>query len=92
MKARRKPTAAMLVADEKRIERARKVRDAAFDAALTGCPHDMGCGTWIEQHAAPALQDAYRAADQALLAAEQSAIDRGTMYRASFNLMTAIRW
>ena len=89
---RRKPTAAMLAADEKRIERARKARDAAFDKALAGCPHDMGCGTWIRQHATPALREAYDAADQALLAAEQAAINRGTMYRATYGLMTAIRW
>jgi hypothetical protein len=89
---KRKPTVAMLAADEKRIDKARKIMDAAFNAALTGCPSDMGCGTWIKQHASADLRAAYDKANEALLAAEQSAIERGTMYRGTYNLMTAIRW
>lgn len=77
MKKFRKPTEAMYQVD--------------VDAALVGCPHDMGCGAWIDQHAAGHLRDAYRAAVDAVLAAEQLAIDRGTMYR-SGSLMFRIRW
>lgn len=90
---RRRPTAAMADADEKRIAAARAIKNAAFNAALVGCPHDMGCGTWIGQHAAPELRDAYRAASAKLDAVEQATIDRGTMYRGgTFGSLYRIDW
>lgn len=89
---RRKPTNAMLLADEKRIAKARALRDVAFDAALVGCPGDMGCGTWIDKHAVPELRAAYRDASEKLTAAEQAAVNRGTMYHSTFGALYPISW
>ena len=89
---RRKPTLAMLEADEKRIGKARHALDTAFNRALVGCPSEMGCGTWIRSHAMSDLRAAYDNALAILDVAEQAAIDRGTMYRGIFGIMTPIRW
>lgn len=92
MQKRRKPTVAMGDADEKRIAKARTIMDAAFQAALIGCSADMGCGTWIDRHASEPLREAYRTAHAGVTAAEQAAIDRGTMYRGTYGMVQRIRW
>ena len=89
---KRKPTFAMYEADCKRIAKAQAKKDTAFNAVMVNCPSDMGCGTWIREHAASDLRDAYLAADNALIAEEQSAISRGTMYRATFGMLTRVIW
>lgn len=89
---RRRPTAAMGDADERRIAASRAKQDTAFHAALVGCPADMGCGTWIDHHATVPLRTAYRAACDVVRAAEQAAIDRGTMYRGTYGSVYRIHW
>lgn len=92
MTLRRKPTYAMYLADEKRITKAREIMDAAWGAAMTGCPYHVPCETWLNGAADQRLVEAYHVAAKTHETTQQAAVDRGTVYRGTHGLLFRVAW